>query len=193
MMIRSPYATAESESIARRSGTSGTSGQFIFAAGPSGRRLSAQRAEPDRSAALAGARFLIDNSVWGRLAISASVRDAFRALVNAAIPTELYICPPVAAEYGYSSRSGTDHTDLTQRLLAFTDCPVAPTTPDVLHIQNALWNRGLLRAVGATDTLIAAYAIANQATLVHYDRDFEHVAAVVPSFAHRWIVPRGML
>lgn len=187
MLIRSPSAMARSEPSARRSGISGR-----FIAGPSRERRSAQRARSDQQAA-PGGRFLIDNSVWARLAISEPVRDAFRALVNAASPTELYICPPVAVEYGYSSRTGTDHTNLMQRLGAFTDCPFAPTTADVLRVQNALWNGGLLRAVGSTDTLIAAYAIANEATLVHYDRDFEHVAAVTPGFAQRWIVPRGTL
>jgi predicted nucleic acid-binding protein len=59
--------------------------------------------------------------------------------------------------------------------------------------QNALWNRGLLRAAGAMDTLIAAYAIRNKATLLHYDRDFDHIASPTPDFRHEWIVPRGSL
>jgi hypothetical protein len=121
------------------------------------------------------------------------VANAFRALVNAASPTEVLICPPAAAEYGYSTRTGADHTTLTERLAVFRDCPTAPTTADVLRVQNALWNGGLLRAVGAMDTLIASYGIANQATVVHYDRDFEHIAAVIPDFDHHWILPPGTL
>lgn len=140
-----------------------------------------------------GLRLLIDNSVWSRLASFPEVAEAFRALVNSARPAEVLICPPVAAEYGYSTRSGADHTTLVNRLAVFTDCQIAPTTADVLQIQNALWNGGLLRAVGAMDTLIASYGIVNHATVVHYDRDYEHIASVVPHFDHRWILPRGTI
>lgn len=131
--------------------------------------------------------------MWARLSTTPAVAEAFRALVNAASPTEVYVCPPVAVEYGYSTRTGPDHTTLTRRLATFIDCPIGPTTAEVLQLQNALWNGGLLRAVGAIDTLIAAYGIANQATVVHYDSDFDHIAAVRPDFQHRWIVPRGTL
>jgi predicted nucleic acid-binding protein len=61
----------------------------------------------------------------------------------------------------------------------------------VLEIQNRLWTSGRLRAVGAMDTLIAAYALHNDATVLHYDRDFEHIAVVTPEFRHEWIVARG--
>ena len=149
-----------------------------------------ERATPE---ALDEPRFLIDNSVWARLSTSAAVVDALQALIATSSPSAIYICPPTAAEYGYSARSGPDHTLLAARLEAFTDCPRAPSSEDVLRIQNALWNGGLLRAVGALDTLIAAYGIVNAATVVHCDRDFEHVAAVTPGFQHRWIVPRGRL
>ncbi|MEO8095927.1 MAG: hypothetical protein ABI632_13485, partial [Pseudolysinimonas sp.] len=59
--------------------------------------------------------------------------------------------------------------------------------------QSGLWGSGLLRAAGAVDTLIAAYAIKNDVTLLHYDRDFEHIASVTPALKHQWIVPRGSL
>lgn len=141
----------------------------------------------------ASPRFLIDTSVWSRLSTDQAVVEAVRNLVTRASPTEIYICPPAAVEYGYSARSGPDHNRLVQQLTRFIDCPTAPTSADVLQLQNALWNGNLLRAVGAIDTLIAAYGIANQATVVHYDSDFDHIAAVRPDFQHRWIVPRGTL
>ena len=141
----------------------------------------------------AGGRYLIDTSVWGRVSEHAAVRLALRALIEATRPATVLVCPPVAVEYGFSVRSGPDHTNLMQRLSAFPDCPITPSTADVLRIQNALWNGGLLRAVGSMDTLIAAYGIANTATIVHYDSDFEHVAAAVDGFTHQWIVPRGSI
>lgn len=63
----------------------------------------------------------------------------------------------------------------------------------MLAIQNALFNGGLLRAVGAVDTVIAAYAITNDAVVLHYDGDYEHVARVRDDFRQLWIAPRGAL
>ena len=56
-----------------------------------------------------------------------------------------------------------------------------------------LWNGCLLRTVGAVDTVIAAYAIRNDATVFHYDRDFERVASAAPGFRLAWAVPRGTI
>ena len=137
-------------------------------------------------------RLLIDNSVWARLTDPA-VEDALKRALDSANPDDVMICPPIAAEIGFSARAAADHTRLIEQLAAFADCQTHPTSQDVLALQNALWSVGLLRAAGATDTVIAAYAIANAATLLHYDRDFEHIAAVAPRFSQRWIVPRGTL
>ena len=63
----------------------------------------------------------------------------------------------------------------------------------MLDIQNDLFHGGYIRAVGVTDTLIAAYAIVNDAGVVHYDRDFELIADVRDDFRHRWIAERGSL
>jgi len=67
------------------------------------------------------------------------------------------------------------------------------TTAVTLSIQNALFTNGFFRAVGTLDTVIAAYALANDAAVLHYDGDFEFVAQVVPSFRHEWIITRGSL
>lgn len=190
MTIPSASTMARPDPDTRRSSISG---RFISAARTSRQPRTSAQERSGLPALPAAQRFLVDNSVWARLGTSTVVADAFRALLNAANPAEMYMCPPVAAEYGYSSRTGADHTSLSAGLAAFADCPIAPTTADVLNMQNALWNGGLLRAVGAMDTLIAAYGLANHATVVHYDSDFEHIRTVLPGFVHRWIVPRGTL
>lgn len=135
--------------------------------------------------------FLIDHSVWGRLATRKVVREAFDALIIRSRPTSLLVCPPTVAEYGFSARDAAEHEAIQRALTAFTECTTAPTSSDAMRIQHRLWSSGLVRAAGAFDTVIAAYAIANDATVLHYDRDFEHIAAAVPEFTHRWIVPRG--
>ena len=103
------------------------------------------------------------------------------------------MCPPVAAEYAFSARTPRDHDLIATQLQAFTECTIAPRVDDVLALQSALWHAGLKRSVGTTDLLIASYAMLGEATVIHYDRDFEHVASVAPGFRHQWVVPRGSL
>ncbi len=108
-------------------------------------------------------------------------------------PWSILTCPPVVAEVGFSARSGRDHDTVCRLLSEFPECEVHPGVALVLDIHNALFHRGLVRAVGATDTVIAAYAIANHATVVHYDSDFEHIQKVYSGFDHSWIAERGTL
>lgn len=56
--------------------------------------------------------------------------------------------------------------------------------------QRALARTGRHRAVGIPDPLTAVLAGEHRTTDVHYDGEFE-IAAVVLSFEHRWVVPRG--
>ncbi len=114
-------------------------------------------------------------------------------LVLVSSPEAILTCPPIVAEVGFSARNGPDHDRIRRSLAQFPECAQHPSTELVLDIQQALWDRGLVRAVGAIDTMIAAYAVLNNAVVVHYDSDFEHVAAVWPTFRQRWVVPRGTL
>jgi len=139
------------------------------------------------------ARFIVDNSVWARLSNSQQVRAAFVDLVNLHSPASIMGCPPVVAEAGFSARTGAAHTRVTHELTAFPDCPKTPSSTDVLELQDRLWNGGLPRSVGAIETVIAAYAIRDDATAFHYERDFEHVASVAPGFRPAWVVPRGTI
>ena len=141
----------------------------------------------------ASVRYLVDNSVWGRLSTQPDVAAALKSIINLSSPKDVFVCPPIAVEVGFSARSGPDHSTLMGQLAAFSQCREHPDSQDALDIQNKLWNSGLLRAAGAMRTLIAAYAIKNDATLLHYDRDFEHISNVEPAFSHQWIVPRGSL
>ncbi|KRE29551.1 PIN domain-containing protein [Agromyces sp. Soil535] len=138
-------------------------------------------------------RYLIDNSVWARLATDQTVQAAFEAIVIANRPSSILICPPVVAEYSFSARNGVEHDAMMESLSAFTECDEAPNSAQVLLVQNSLWNAGLVRTAGAMDTIIATYAIQNEAIIVHYDRDYELIARAVSQLQHQWIVPRGSL
>ncbi|MFM9876652.1 MAG: PIN domain-containing protein [Rhodoglobus sp.] len=136
---------------------------------------------------------IIDTSVWSRLSSTAAVRGAMQELIATTDPSLIWMCPPVAAELGFSARNGVDHTALMVSLEAFPDCALHPSAHEVLDIQNALWTAGFVRSVGAMDAQIAAYARKNDAVIVHLDRDFEHVASVIPGFTQRWLVPSSQL
>jgi predicted nucleic acid-binding protein len=63
-----------------------------------------------------------------------------------------------------------------------------PDEADVLDLQEALWAEGLARAAAAFDCLIAAYAMANDAIVLHSDHDFEYIGdAVGPAFRHEYV------
>ena len=64
----------------------------------------------------------------------------------------------------------------------------APDESLVLDVQSALWNSGFVRAAGAVDILIAAYAIVNDATVLTADHDFDHIAQVT-DLQHEYVAP----
>lgn len=134
-------------------------------------------------------RYLVDNSVHQRLHQPAFWR-ALKVRADAEAYSATMMCPPIALEYGYSARNPTTHALVAETALTFAECPVAPTSADALAIQHAVFAR-YHRGVGAVDALIAAYAIANDAIVLHYDRGFERIAECVPELRHEWIVPPG--
>lgn len=76
---------------------------------------------------------------------------------------------------------------------AFSDCSTHPEVREVAGIQPALFAAGMGRSAGASDILIAAYADLNHATVVHYDRDFTHIARAYPDLKQQWVVAEGSL
>lgn len=59
-----------------------------------------------------------------------------------------------------------------------------------LDTQRALASRSAHRSVPLPDLLIAATAARHGVTLLHYDRDFDTIAAVTGQDAE-WVVPAG--
>ena len=64
-----------------------------------------------------------------------------------------------------------------------------PTAQQALHIQETLWDHGLIRAAGVFDCLIAAYAVANDAIILNSDRDFGYIAEATGGTARQEYVP----
>ena len=66
----------------------------------------------------------------------------------------------------------------------------APEESLVVGIQRSLWGLGLVRAAGAVDILIAGYAIANDATVLTADHDFDYIASV-SELRYEYVAPSG--
>lgn len=122
--------------------------------------------------------YLVDNSVWARLAsghpgVTARLQRIERA------PADLFVtCPPQVLEFCHSARTPDEHARYREQISLGFPLERAPDESLVLGIQAALWNAGYVRAAGSLDILIAGYAIVNDATVLSADHDFDHIAAV---------------
>lgn len=132
--------------------------------------------------------YLVDNSIWARLAsgdrgIAARLRRIERA------PADLFVtCPPQVLEFCHSARTSEEHARYRERISLGFPLEHAPDESLVLGIQSALWNAGYVRAAGSVDILVAGYAIANDATVLSADHDFDYIAAVT-DLNHECVTP----
>jgi predicted nucleic acid-binding protein len=136
-------------------------------------------------------RYLVDNSVLQRLPRSPAVQAAVGAILDA--EDELCSCAFTLDEFAYSARSAAEQAEGTHRLrTSFLYLSAAPDTDQiVIDIRTALWRAGKGRAAGVIDVAIAAAAVHGDATILHYDSDFDHIADVYPRLMAQWIVQRG--
>lgn len=116
--------------------------------------------------------YLVDNSVWQKASRSPNIAQRLREIS----PAHLIItCPPQVLEYCHSARTTAEYSDLRADMDALLPAWEHPTEEDALDIQQALWDQGMPRAAGAFDCLIAAYALANDAVVLHSDHDFRYI------------------
>ena len=136
-------------------------------------------------------RFLADNSVLQRLPRSQPVREAMAAILDA--QHELCCCALTLDEFGYSTRSVTEHAEAMRRMRgSFLYLPSSPAADQIaVDIRAALWQAGKGRAAGVIDVAIAAIATNAGAVVLPYDSDFDHIAQAYPAFTAHWIVPRA--
>lgn len=132
--------------------------------------------------------YLVDNSIWARLALGdAAITERLRLIERA--PSDLFVtCPPQVLEFCHGARTPDEHVVYRQQISLGFPLEVAPNELLVLDIQGALWAAGLVRAAGAIDILIAGYAIANDATVLTADHDFDHIASV-SDLRHEYVAP----
>ena len=131
---------------------------------------------------------LVDTSVLTRLK-RPEVRDAIEPGLEAG---ELARAAISDLEIGYSARNAAEWDHLMEALEAFE---LVETTADHLHrarqVQRLLAARRQ-RGRKVPDLLIAAAAEARGLVVLHYDADFDRIAAVTRQTC-QWVVPAGSI
>lgn len=136
---------------------------------------------------MAVAKHLADKSAFEQQRHSDAADDILKAL---AVEGVLYMTEIVALELLYSARSPADYESRRDGLKSLPwlglDGSVARAA---LDLQRRLAERGQHRRP-IPDLLVAATALVHDATVLHYDRDFDLISEVCDLSA-RWIIPPG--
>ena len=104
----------------------------------------------------------------------------------------LVTCSIVDLEVLYSARSREDYDDIADELAGFERIPIDETVMGRARaIQRSLAMIGQHR-LPIPDLIIAAAAEVGGATVLHYDRDFERIAAVTGQ-PHEWVTEPGSI
>jgi predicted nucleic acid-binding protein len=137
---------------------------------------------------------LADTSAWSwsRRRAYPELRYAFDA---ALVDGELATCDMVRLELLHSARSATDFAEIREELAALPDCPIDKEQwKRALQVYEQLSAQGgaSQRSVKHPDLLIAAAAEAADVTVLHYDDDYDRIAAITGQRT-RWLAPKGTL
>jgi predicted nucleic acid-binding protein len=117
------------------------------------------------------------------------VRAAFTPYVDRGL---VGTCPIIDLEILYSARSGPEHEHFRTQRIAFEYFPMTDEIAQrALEVQGLLAQKGQHRSVSIPDLLIAATAERFSLTVLHYDGDYDCIAATTGQAAE-WIVPRGI-
>jgi predicted nucleic acid-binding protein len=101
-------------------------------------------------------------------------------------------CSVTDLEQLFSSRSGAEHREWREEIeLRFVNVRTNQRTLDrAIEVQGLLADRGQHRAASIPDLVVAAAAEQTGLAVLHYDADFELIAAVTEQRVE-WVVPRG--
>lgn len=137
-----------------------------------------------------GQLYLIDTSAHARVGHPA-IRNLIAGLIADRVAAT---CVTVDLEAGYSGRDLADVRAIAQRRRdLYVVLPVSEAVAErSTDVQLRMAIRGHHRAAGVIDLLTAAIAEHHGAVILHYDADFEHIAATTGQ-PHSWVAPRGTL
>jgi predicted nucleic acid-binding protein len=133
------------------------------------------------------AEYLIDKSAYSRAHL-VNVGDRLEPLLVAG---RVAVTGVAMLEILYSSRNHADHRWHRLRLDSLSRVPVTEAVVErALEIQDLMSQRGTHRSAFVPDLLIAACAEAHGLTVLHYDADYDTIAAVTGQ-PTEWVVPAG--
>ncbi|KJS55138.1 twitching motility protein PilT [Streptomyces rubellomurinus subsp. indigoferus] len=132
-------------------------------------------------------RYLIDKSAmarWGKPAVRPILDDlSQRALLAVSAAVEMEVL--------HSARNAAEADRLSHLLRGFDYLPCTDEVWDrAKDIQRRALFRGNHRALSMADVLIAATAERHGVTVLHYDGDYDMIAAITGQ-STRWVVPAG--
>ncbi|MFD5435389.1 PIN domain nuclease [Kitasatospora sp. NPDC127067] len=132
-------------------------------------------------------RFLIDKSAFARFS-KPTVRSVLRPRTVRGL---VAICGAVELEIMHSARSKADALRIREGLSGFDRLPTPDEVWDrAIEVQALLTSSGNWRALSVPDLVVAATAERHGATVLHYDGDFDMIAAVTGQ-PTEWVVPPG--
>ncbi len=133
-------------------------------------------------------RYLADKSALTRRATRPQVREIVEPLLLAG---QIATCGIVDLELLFSATSPAVYSELALALRALPRVPVTEAVIDrALAVQALLAKASQHRAVPLPDLLVAACAETAGLIVLHYDADFERIAAITGQPV-QWVLPRG--
>jgi predicted nucleic acid-binding protein len=134
------------------------------------------------------AEFLADKSAVTRRDTRPEVREVLEPLLLAG---RIATCAIVDLELLYSARSPAGYVALSLALTGMPRVAINESIMDrALEVQAELASTSQHRSVSLPDLIVAACAEHHQLALLHYDSDFDRIAAITRQQT-RWVVPRG--
>jgi len=137
---------------------------------------------------VAVATHLADKSALARMGNEAVARR-FGPMIEAGL---VGTCGIIELEVRFTARSHGQYEEVSRdRGLGYESFPMPDEIWDrAFDVQRALSERGQLRAVKFPDLLIAATAERHRLVIIHYDADYDLIAAVTDQPCE-WAVPQG--
>jgi predicted nucleic acid-binding protein len=132
--------------------------------------------------------YLADKSALTCRETRPEVREVVEPLLLAG---RIATCGIVDLELLFSAPDPATYAELARVLRALPRVPVTDATVDrALEVQGLLAARSQHRAIPLPDLLVAACAERAGLTVLHYDADFDRIAAVTDQ-PMQWVVARG--
>lgn len=137
---------------------------------------------------------LLDNSAFVRLASPALTKRWLHEIADALEQRRLGVCLPFLVEAGYSARSAADHDELLDELMTLPMVHIDTVVEQrTIEAQRQLARAGKHR-LPLVELIVAALADRHGVGVLHYDREFDILAAKTDlHFDSVWLARRGSL